>query len=65
MFGVKRAKKDEPYETITLNSWRKAQKMIAQGWEVVSDSGSSSAFWGNSLKIILRRPNPRYQGAKK
>lgn len=65
MFGTKRSKRNEPYETLTTNSWKKAQKMIGEGWEVVSETGSGSWFWGNSLRIILRRPNPRYRGANK
>lgn len=62
MIGVKRARKKDKYQTITVNTHRKAQRLIGQGWELVSNSGSESFLLGNSARYILRRPNPRYRG---
>lgn len=62
MIGVKKARKKDQYQTITVNTHRKAQKLIGRGWEVASETGSDSWLLGNSLRIVLRRPNPRYKG---
>lgn len=60
------ASKKEPYETMsmTVGGWpvsgkRKLRKLVAQGWEVVSDgSGGMSGVH----TVTLRRPNPKYKG---
>lgn len=56
------AGKKEPFEVKTVNASfgdRKVKKLIAQGWEVVSDKGGMLM---TARTVTLRRPNPKFKG---
>lgn len=56
------ASKKDPYETKSVSASfgdAKVQKLVRQGWEVVSDRGG---FFMTARTVILRRPNPNYRG---
>jgi hypothetical protein len=58
------ASKKEPYETIAVlvtpfSTQRKIANLAKKGWEVVSTTRV-----GARNTVTLRRPNPKYRGAR-
>lgn len=55
------ANKKDPYETKQVRSDRVARKMVRKGWELLGQSGGALM---TARTYTLRRPNPKYKGAR-
>jgi hypothetical protein len=60
--GTDMAGKNDQYETTTVRRQKQAEKLVREGWEVVTQSGKENWVMGSDLQITLRRPNPNYKG---
>lgn len=66
MANVKiRSKPNEPFETARSRSERATQKLVSQGWELLSEIARPSSSFGQKYEAQLRRPNPRYGKTRK
>lgn len=60
------AKKTDEFEIEVVKfapDSRQVRKLLAQGWEIVAYKQKRAFEWGSQI-TTLRRPNPRYTGAK-
>lgn len=53
------SRRSEPWEVVSLNKGRRANKMMREGWELLSARGG---FLLSATTYTFRRPNPRYRG---